>query len=488
MSHLLSKSHFLAGCQCHDLLWRKVHEPDAPELAKDQVFEDRFHQRARVAELALTRFPGGVLIDLPHSAREERVRRTRELLGANVPAIFGATFVVDEVFVVVDVLERDNGGFNLIEVKSTNRVMPEHYLDAAIQTHAVRKAGTDVRRIELMHLNSKCRYPNLSNLFVRADMTYPVEKMLPAIPREIKAQFEMLDGPFPGKGFGEHCVNAPHCPSQGRCFPDMSGDHVMTLHGVGMNKAWALMKAGYQRISELPADYRFNEVNRRQLHALSKGEMVVEDTLAEALEQFKPPLAFLDFETVQLAIPLWVGCMPYEMVPAQFSCYVDDGSGELVHHEWLAEGSGDPREPLAVALIKAVRNARHVVTYNVSFSRACVRRLSAALPHLAADLGAIDAKLVDLLPVVRDHVYHPEFAGSFSIKDVLPALVPGLDHGVLDVSDGFTASVNIAKLMLKPDQFSLQDRKTLRHQLREYCELDTWAMVKLLERLRELVR
>ena len=488
MTQRLSKSRFVAGCQCYDFLWWKVHEPDAPEFVPDVALEDRFEQGTEVGERARTWFPGGVLIDLPHTAVDERVQQTREALEAKAPAIYEATFVEDDVYVAVDVLERVDGGHNLIEVKSTTDVKEEHYPDAAVQTHVLRKAGIDVRRVDLMHLNKECRYPDLSNLFIRENVTPQVEEMLPGIPGQIAAQLEMLDGPFPGKGFGEHCLTASYCPFQERCFPDMSGDHVMTLHGVGPKKAWDLMQAGYHHISDLPPDHKLSKVNRRQLAALAKGGTVVEDSLGRALEPLVPPLAFLDFETVGRAIPVWDGCKPYEQVPAQFSCHVDPGDGQFAHHEWLADGRGDPREGLARALVEVCKGARLIVTYNVGFERGRIRHLAEALPDLAPELEAIDRRLFDLLPVVRNHVYHPAFEGSFSIKDVLPVLAPDLDYGSLDVSEGQVASVLIGRLMLEPERFDAEERTTLRRQLLEYCELDTWAMVKLLQELTRLAQ
>ena len=87
-----------------------------------------------------------------------------------------------------------------------------------------------------------------------------------------------------------------------------------------------------------------------------------------------------------------------------------------------------------------------------------------------------------LLPLVREHVYHSEFRGSFSIKKVLPALVPDLSYDGLTISEGSAASVAYVE-MTDPDT-SKDRRDTLRKGLLEYCKLDTEAMVALYERLR----
>src|SRR5438132_1169848 len=139
--------------------------------------------------------------------------------------------------------------------------------------------------------------------------------------------------------------------------------------------------------------------------------MVVEPSLTKALAQFTSPLAFLDFETVSLAIPRWPGCRPWQQVPVQFSAHVERVGG-LVHHQWIAEGPEDPRPALAEALVAVCTGARKVVAYHTSFERECIKRLREAAPHLDKDLERIEKRLVDLLPVIRRHVYHPDFGGG----------------------------------------------------------------------------
>jgi hypothetical protein len=222
--------------------------------------------------------------------------------------------------------------------------------------------------------------------------------------------------------------------------------------------------------------------------------MVVEPVLASALAEFVSPLAFLDFETVSFAIPRWQGCRPWQNVPVQFSCHVEQGGGAggrgrrgMVHHEWLADGPDDPRPALAEALVAACAGARKVVAYYASFERDCIRQLAEAVPRLAKELERIEHKLIDLLPVVRNHVYHPDFGGSFSIKRTLPALVPGLAYSDLKISEGETASLELMRLMFEGDAMRPRERADLREDLLRYCERDSLAMVKMLEKLRTLV-
>ncbi len=483
-SSRLSKSRFTAGCECHKLLWWKVHEPDASELQPDRVLQDRFDQGTQVGELARTRFPNGVLIDAPYYEVDERVAATEAALEAGAPAIFEATFVADEVYVAVDVLERANGGFNLIEVKGSNEQKKEHLPDAAIQTHVLRRCGIDVRRAEIMHLNREYRHPDVGDLFMRTDVTGHVEALLPIVPEQIQQYLEVIEGEAPEPCIEPQCFEGGRkCPFRERCWPDVP-DHITTLYKVG-KKAWTFMQAGVHAIPDLPADTRLSATAGRQARSVKSGELIVEPGLAEALEPISGRVGFLDFETVQRAIPVWPGKRPWCQVAAQFSYHEEQPDGTVTHRDWLAEGPEDPSPALARELIDACAGADRILMYH-HFERDRIRELQEFVPELAEPLAEIEAKLVDLLLVVRNNVYHPAFQGSFSIKDVLNPLVPNLSYDDLEIKDGQVAGLDIFELLLTDNYSSPEKREKKRQELLKYCERDTEAMVELLRRLREL--
>jgi Domain of unknown function(DUF2779) len=473
----------VAGWQCHKQLWLRVHEQDAPELQVDVVLQDRFDQGAEVGALARERFPGGVLIDLPYDD-PGRVAATRRALEAGAPAVFEATFVEDRVYVAIDVLERAGDGFTLIEVKSSCKVKDEHIPDVAIQAWVARRAGLDVRRAEVMHLNTDFRHPGLGDLFIRTDVTAAVEAFQPRIPDLVEEQLAALIAPEPAVPVSTHCWMIDRdCPFWDRCFP-VDEHHVWTLYRAQKQQKWALVQKGVRRVLDLPDGFKLSEIQRRQREALRAGRMMVEPGLGEALRDFDGRLGFLDFETIGRAIPVWPDVGPWRQVVVQFSYHeqVADAPGGYRHQAYLAEGPGDPREELALRLLEATAVAERIVMYS-SFERTRIRELAGWLPHLAADLGALQGKLVDLLPIMQRHVYHPRFAGSFSIKRVLNPMVPDLTYDDLAIVDGQVASVEIARLLFVAHK--VRDRDQLRRDLLAYCERDTWAMVRLLERLRE---
>src|SRR5207247_9011927 len=178
----LSKSRFTSGLQCHKKLWWEVHEPDAKELQPDKVLQDLFDQGRLVGEAARARYPGGVLIDLPHHAGAERVAATQKALDAGAPAIFEATFIAENTFVAIDVLAKLGHGYRLTEVKSSNSQKPEHIPDVAVQARVAAACGVTIKAAEVLHLNKEFRHPDTGDLFAATGVTTPAAPLPPQLP------------------------------------------------------------------------------------------------------------------------------------------------------------------------------------------------------------------------------------------------------------------------------------------------------------------
>ena len=510
----LSKSDFLAGLQCSKHLWLRINEPGAPELQVDEGLSYLFEQGRKVGELARTYVPGGTLIDLPFYAIENRVRATRRaiddgtraiddgvreiddrgraiddkgrVIDDGVQIIYEAAFATEKLFVAIDILESSSDGFVVTEVKSSTSVKDEHLQELALQAYVIRQCGNKVARLQLMHLNNECAYPNLENLFVIENVTEDVGPLVDIIEKQIKSQAEVLSGSLPVIQIGPHCSSPYECEFTSRCWVDVPPHHVTTIYRLGSAKAFELVEQGFETIKDLPDDFRLNQVAARQRKAVVDNQLIVEPTLVDALKEFPSSIGFLDFETVALAIPVWDGCHPYDAVPVQFSFTSRDSDATFRHSEWLADGPEDPREAIAEALVEACQGVERIAAYNASFERRCIEHLSNAVPSLSADLEHIEERLVDLLPLVRNHVYHPEFYGSFGLKSVFPVITGEDVYDTLEIADGALASWLLQALLLEPHRFTSEERQQRRQELLAYCRADTEGLAKLYYRLREL--
>src|SRR5260370_7306761 len=267
----------LSKWRCVDgLQWEKEwgwrgHEPTAPELAPDKGQQNRFAQGQEVGERARQYVPGGVLIDLPFFQYDNKVAATRAALERQPPAIYEAGFLADNTYVGVDVLARTSRGYGVIEVKASNSQKPEHLPDAAVQVHVLRRSGLPVQRVEVMHLNPQCRYPDLSNLFVREDVTAVVEGVLIGVPDELTAQARMLAGPLPAVPVGQPCSKPHECPFIERCWPKLPDPPSTRLYRAERHKWLVTQDDGYATLYDLPTDLEPSVIPARQGKGVQTG-------------------------------------------------------------------------------------------------------------------------------------------------------------------------------------------------------------------------
>jgi len=465
-------------------MWWTTHEPDAPELVPDPSARFVLDEGARVVEAARAGFPGGVFIDPSPDRVLERVEATRRALDRGEPAIFDATFAEDGIVLAVDILARTGRTYTLIEVRSSTSIEPHHLWDVALQAYVLRRAGVEVDAVEIMHLNGACRFPELDDLFVREAVSGRVRALFPQLSKLVAAQAATLEGPLPEVEVGRHCDQPLPCPFKNRCWPTLPRHSVETFHGLRRDKSAQLGAHGLALVDEVPASFPLNVIQQRQRRSVAAGELRVEGDLAGSLAPFQGKVAYLDFETVAPAIPVWEGLGPWHHHPVQFSCHVASPDGGLDHVEWMAHGPGDSRAAMAEVLVEALEGVDAVVAYDAPFEKKCLEVIAAAAaPEHASRLNAMASKLRDLLPVVRGHVYHPDFLGSFSLKSVAPALIPELNHQAMDVSMDHTASALLHRLLFLGEPQDPPQREALRRSLLDYCAMETLALVRLKELL-----
>lgn len=240
-----------------------------------------------------------------------------------------------------------------------------------------------------------------------------------------------------------------------------------------------LAELGIDNLHDVPDELLNARQRLVKTHTLENRTYFDAEGAAADLAAYRLPAYFLDFETIQFPVPIWAGTRPYQQIPFQFSLHVVTADGLLEHAEFLDISGGDPSSPFADELIRLCgKNDHPVFVYNATFERSRINELAKRFPEKASHLLAITERIVDLLPVAREHYYHPSQQGSWSIKAVLPAVVPELKYQDLEgVQDGGMAME--AFLEALHPHTSTDAKKRIRKQLLAYCQLDTYAMVRL---------
>lgn len=486
----LTKSRCLAGLQCHKRLWLQVHEPvpyDTPPPGS------RLDLGQAVGELARRLFPGGVLAGAAPWQHAQACRDTARLLAdPSVTAIFEAAFEAENIRIRVDILERlSDGRWGLREVKMSTGIKDTHLDDLAIQLHVLRASGIDVVSVEHVHIdNSYVRGDDgvdVGALFAREACTAEVERRCESVVTRIAGFHALLQqGTAPDVAASAHC-HVPHsCEYWERCTAAYPEDWVHYLPGARAELRDALAAQGIVRIGDIPEELPLTALQARIRTAVRQQGLFVEPTLIAAAARLAPPMLFLDFETLGPPIPLYPGTRPYEAIAVQWSLHIDAGSGVLRHRAFLADGSGDPRRDFAESLLAALEAEAGSIAVYSGFEAQQLRRLALWFPDLAPRLHAAVARLIDLLPIVRAHVAHRDFRGSFSIKTVAPILSPGVTYDDLDaIRDGEQAS-GALYLLAAGRIADAAERGRLRSALERYCARDTEALAALARSLRRL--
>jgi hypothetical protein len=201
-----------------------------------------------------------------------------------------------------------------------------------------------------------------------------------------------------------------------------------------------LTSMGIDDIFRVPDSFPLSEIQDRIRQCVKGNQEYISPELREELEDVEYPVHFLDFETLGLAIPRYAGTRPYQTIPFQWSDHVLREDGSIEHQEYLCGEDKDPREEFAETLLEALGRRGSIVTYT-TYEEGIVRGLAEDFPHYSGRLLATLDRVKDLHAIIRRHYYHPEFHGSFSLKSVLPALLPEMDYTNLAVQEGQQAGL-----------------------------------------------
>ena len=485
----LSKSKLIAYRQCPKRVWLEVHRPDLREdSAGAQARFESGHQVGDIARRLYDPKGKGVLLDPQQDGFDATFARTRELLDSSQP-IFEAGFRAEGALAFADVMlpirKAGKLTWKMVEVKSSTSVKDYHLDDAAIQVFLARATGVSLAAAAVACIDSTWVYPgggDYSGLLGETDVTDQALARKAEVRGWIAdAQGVVASSREPSVKMGKHCTTPFECSFGAYCqsLVPAAKHPVGQLPGRLGKGLQALIDAeDLTELRDVPDDLLNDKQLRVKKAALSGKLFFDRKAAAQALKQYKLPAYFMDFETIQFAVPIWKGTRPYQQMPFQFSVHRLSRTGKLEHQSFLDLSGEDPSRRFATALLAACRDKGTIFAYNASFEKSRVLELAKRFPKLAPALKALAERVVDLLPVAREHYYHPDQEGSWSIKAVLPSVCPDLDYAQLDgVQDGGMAMEAYAEAL---DAATTPERKAeIEHQLIAYCALDTLALVRI---------
>ena len=455
----LSKSRLISAWQCPKKLHLEKHHPELGEVS-DQT-ESLFATGHQVGDIAQQHYgtADSVEVEFNFKTMEAETRRLIES-GADFP-IFEATFRHENVLVRVDVLIPDGDGWRVVEVKASTSVKEYHILDCAIQDWVLRNCGISVTSIALAHINNQFVYEgdgNYEGLLLENDLTSDVRTLEPTVLELVAKARDAVTGPLPNVPVGAQCTKGSRA------------------------KLAEYVVRGCEDIRDVAAEDVTAETQLRIHRVTCSGEPEILDGAARELGALPYPRYYLDFETIGPAVPIWKGTRPYSAIPIQWSCHIDDGSGDgtpdsMRHEEFLDLSGEPPMRALAEKMIACLGDSGPVLMYT-TYERTVINTLIDLFPDLAEPLQSIIDRLYDLHPVVKTNYYHPDMLGSWSIKAVMPTISPDMDYAKLEgIKEGTAASDGYLEA-IDPDTDMVR-KLELEEQLLRYCKFDTEAMVEI---------
>jgi len=472
----------MAGMQCPKRLYLTVHPPEMAE-EKDSGESLPILNGYAVGDMACKLNPG-VMVEYDQGLSAAIRETSRLVADEQVQRIHEATFSFDQVLVRVDLLERSDDGWILTEVKAATSVKDYYLDDAAIQAWVLRGCGLKLASVRLMHVNNQFIYQGdgqYEGLLHAEDISDLVFSRMDSIGEQKDAFLEMLAGDMPDIEMGAQCYSPFECDFCAFCQPDDLPEYPLNaLPHMHAPRREALQASGYEDIRDIPDGVLQNPNHQRVWRATCADEEEVDLAELAGLHEWGWPRYYLDFETIGLAVPRWTGVRPYMQIPFQWSCHIHHEDGRMEHVEFLDVTGDDPRRACAEGLVEHIGSEGILIAYNAGFEKRVIRELAAMYPDLSDALLEMNERFVDLLPITRKAYYHPSQKGSWSIKAVLPALVPELNYADLDgVQNGGDAQLAWMQAAdADPDK-----RRVISDHLLEYCKLDTLAMVKIVDAL-----
>jgi hypothetical protein len=483
----LSKSLFIRGLQCHKSLYLQKYHPEW----KDEISESQqalFQAGTDAGILARDLYPGGTEVQYEGLPIQEQLNLTQSLIKEGATTLYEAAFSFDNLFIKADILHKGKDGWEIYEVKSSTSVSPLHVNDAAFQYYVFAGSGLPVSKASVVCINSAyTRRGKISveELFKTEDKTESVLEKRPFVAKEIARQRSMLRGNEPVIDIGPQCCDPYQCDFRGHCWSHIPSPSVFDYAGTGRPDSFSLYRQGIVRMEDVPPGL-LGWRQKLQLDGfLHQKNNVDIQAIREFIDTLWYPLCFLDFETIfRNPVPLFDGTRPYQQVPFQYSLDVIHSPEEAPkHYEFLADGRENQQREILDRLLAEIPPEACILAWNQTCEIGQLKGLAAAFPEKSTNIQVLIGNVRDLMVPFRDKsMYHWKFDGLYTLKVVLPALIPELKYDALEISDGGMAANAWIRMIQSNDD---GEKAMIRRQLLQYCNLDTLALVRILDKLKE---
>jgi len=473
----LSKTDYIQYLDCPEELWLRKNKPSTlPPVDLDRQY--KLDQGNLIDDFAQQWFLDGCVI-------EDWAINPDDVM-FQLKAQNGAMLAITD----IAVRQGDAKKIALFEVKAATSVKKEHYHDLAFQRMVFEDSGYKITATYLVHVSKEyitSQEVDHCNLMVIEDITKDVEQLMEETRNTAPEVLEWIKGKAPKKRITIGCSKKQKCPFVQMSYPDLPKYSIFNIARISKTKIKKLVGANILNIQDVPADFKLSAKQRQQVEIAQEDEIVLKrGSIRRSIKKLVYPLYYLDYESFSFVVPPQVGYKTYQQMVFQYSLHVQEKpGGKVEHHEYLLRSKTESVEQLIKDMQTKIGDTGSVIVWNKSFEKGRNTEMGNLFPAYRPFLDSVNERLYDLrVPFQKGYYQHPDFKGKTSLKSVLPVLASEVSYDDLIIQNGMVATI---KWHHATD--GRMDEKTQAEtfeNLLKYCELDTLAMVKIMETLKEI--
>lgn len=473
----LSKTDYIQYLDCPEELWLRKNKPAAlPPVDLDRQY--KLDQGNLIDDFAQQWFSDGCVIEdwaiNPKDVEFQLKAQSGDMLA-----------ITD-----IAVRQGDAKTIALFEVKAATSVKKEHYHDLAFQRMVFEDSGYKVTATYLVHVSKEyitSKEVDHCSLMAIKDITKEVEQLMEDTKATAPKVLEWINGKAPKKRITIGCSKKQKCPFVQMNYPELPKYSIFNIARISKAKIKKLVGGNIIDIQDVPADFPLSANQRQQVAIAQEDEIVLKrGSIRRSMKKLVYPLYYLDYESFSFVVPPQEGYKTYQQMVFQYSLHVQEKpGGKVKHHEYLLKSKTESVEHLIKDMQTKIGEKGSVIVWNKSFEKGRNTEMGNLFPAYRPFLDSVNERLYDLrVPFQKGHYQHPDFKGKTSLKSVLPVLAAEVSYDDLIIQNGMVATI---KWHHATD--GRMDEKTQAEtfeNLLKYCELDTLAMVKIMEVLQEV--
>lgn len=476
----INKSQALRGLRCALGLWHEFYNTE--EWRKEEDASYKLFSSIQIGEiqkLARKRFPGGVYA--------YKLESDLDLHTLNTP-IYNLQLTFHSFQTQIDIIVPTEFGWEIYIVKPISKIKKDNLMEMAYHSFLAEKSGWKISKANILAIDSNYDYTDtldLEQYFKIIDLTDKIISQKQSLePKLLELESDMKKD-ISTISSVRKCKTPKDCRNTKICWKEITDFSLYDLRESG-HIMQSIFDSGVDSLERIPESIELNFPQKVQIQcSIHKKPHIDKKSISEFIEKFRYPLHFLDFETINPALPVYPKTKPFQHIPFLYYLFRQiTPESPIEEFYYYDDFETDPRKSILERLSTEILPNGSLICYNDLIERRCIVESVQLHKEYESWYASIQDSFLDISKPFRNFwYYHPDQKGSASLKSVLSPLT-GLSYSNLEIKEGGTANLEFLKLKL--DSPDATNRFDILEKIKLYCRMDSLAMVKILEKLKEI--